>query len=288
MKKILLMTLGALLLATQAVAARAPIATDDKPVRLAYVEWDCATASTHLARAVIEDRLGRKVEVLPVSAAAMWMAVATGDVDGMVTAWLPVTHGDYLKKVEGKVKDLGPLVGGARLGWAVPDYVPLKSIEELNANADKFKGRVIGIDPGSGLMKLSEKAMQEYGLNKLTLVEGSGATMTAALDDAIRRKEWVVVTAWSPHWMFGRWKLHYLDDPRKTLSEEERIHTVVRNGLDKDMPEVYAFLDRFRYADANQLETLMAWNQEKGADLMANARRFMKEHPELVKEWLGQ
>jgi len=288
MKKILLMTVAALLLTSQALAAPAPNAGDGKPVRLAYVEWDCATASTHLAKAVIEDKLGRKVEVLPVSAAAMWMAVASGDVDGMVTAWLPVTHGDYLKKVEGKVKDLGPLVGGARLGWAVPDYVPLKSIEELKANADKFKGKIIGIDPGSGLMKLSEKAMQEYGLNTLTLVEGSGATMTAALDDAIRRKEWIVVTAWSPHWMFGRWKLHYLDDPKKTLGEEERIHTVVRNGLDKDMPEVYGFLDRFRYADANQLETLMAWNQEKGADLMANARRFMKEHPELVKEWLGK
>lgn len=288
MKKILLMTVAALLLTSQALAAPAPVAGDGKPVRLVYVEWDCATASTHLAKAVIEDNLGRKVEVLPVSAAAMWMAVASGDVDGMVTAWLPVTHGDYLKKVDGKVKDLGPLVGGARLGWAVPDYVPLKSIEELKANADKFKGKVIGIDPGSGLMKLSEKAMQEYGLNTLTLVEGSGATMTAALDDAIRRKEWIVVTAWSPHWMFGRWKLHYLDDPKKTLGEEERIHTVVRNGLDKDMPEVYAFLDRFRYTDANQLETLMAWNQEKGADLMANARRFMKEHPELVKEWLGK
>lgn len=285
MKKILLMTMAVLLLATQAVAAPA---SESKPVRLAYVEWDCATASTHLAKAVIEDRLGRKVEALPVSAAAMWMAVATGDVDGMVTAWLPVTHGDYLKKVEGKVKDLGPLVGGARLGWAVPDYVPLKSIKELKANAGKFKGKVIGIDPGSGLMKLSEKAMQEYGLNEMILVEGSGATMTAALDDAIRRKEWIVVTAWSPHWMFGRWKLHYLDDPKKTLGEEERIHTVVRNGLDKDMPDVYAFLDRFRYADANQLETLMAWNQEKGADLMANARRFMKEHPELVREWLGK
>lgn len=288
MKKILLMTVAALLLTSQALAAPAPNAGDGKPVRLAYVEWDCATASTHLAKAVIEDKLGRKVEVLPVSAAAMWMAVASGDVDGMVTAWLPVTHGDYLKKVDGKVKDLGPLVGGARLGWAVPDYVPLKSIKELKANADKFKGKIIGIDPGSGLMKLSEKAMQEYGLNTLTLVEGSGATMTAALDDAIRRKEWIVVTAWSPHWMFGRWKLHYLDDPKKTLGEEERIHTVVRNGLDKDMPDVYAFLDRFRYADANQLETLMAWNQEKGADLMANARRFMKEHPELVKEWLGK
>lgn len=283
MKKILLFTATMLLLASQALAASA-----DRPVRLVYVEWDCATASTHLAKAVMEDRLGRKVEVLPVSAAAMWMAVASGDADGMVTAWLPVTHGDYLKRLGGKVRDLGPLVGGARLGWAVPDYVPLRSIEELNAHADKFRGRIIGIDPGAGLMKLSEKAVKDYGLKRMTLVEGSGATMTAALADAIARKEWVVVTAWSPHWMFGRWKLHYLDDPKRVLGEEERIHTVVRDGLEKDMPEVYAFLDRFRYADAGQLETLMAWNQEKNADIMANARRFMKENPKLVDEWLGK
>lgn len=281
MKKTLLTILAVFLLSAQALAA-------EKSVRLAYVEWDCATSSSYLVKAVLEDKLGYATEILPVSAAAMWMAVGTGDVDGMVTAWLPVTHGDYFAKVQDKVKDLGPLVGGARLGWAVPDYVSLTSMEELNANADKFKGRVIGIDPGAGLMKLSEKAMTDYNLDKMTLVEGSGATMVAALDDAIRRNEWVVVTAWSPHWMFGRWQLHYLEDPKKTLGEEEFIHTVVRGDLEQDMPEVYAFLDRFHYEDANQLETLMAWNQEKGADLMANARRFMEEHPDLVNTWLGQ
>ena len=281
MKKTLVILCALFVLSTQALAA-------GKSVRLAYVEWDCATASSYLVKAVLEDKLGYQTEILPVSAAAMWMAVSTGDVDGLATAWLPVTHADYFEKVKDKVEDLGPLVGGARLGWAVPDYVPLTSMEELAANADKFKGKVIGIDPGAGLMKLSEKAMTDYNLDKMTLVEGSGATMVAALDDAIRRQEWVVVTAWSPHWMFGRWQLHYLDDPKNSLGEEEFIHTVVRSGLQQDMPEVHAFLDRFHYENANQLETLMAWNQEKNADLMANARRFMEEHPDLVKTWLGQ
>ena len=256
-----------------------------KPVTLVYVEWDCAAATTHLAKVAIEDKFGVSVELLPVSAAAMWASVASGDADATLTAWLPGTHASYLKKLQGQFEDLGPLVTGARLGWAVPEYVPITSMKEVAANAKKFNNIITGIDAGAGLMELSEKAMKVYGLNAMTLQDGSGATMVAALGDAVRRNEWIVVTAWSPHWMFGRWNLRYLEDPEGTLGGSEGIHTIVRQGLKKDMPEIYAFLDAFRYEDISQLQTLMAWNQEKGADLDANGRRFMKEYPDLAASW---
>ncbi|MFV0423579.1 glycine betaine ABC transporter substrate-binding protein [Oleidesulfovibrio sp.] len=277
MKKIIVALMLSLFMAVPAWAA------SKGKVDLAYVEWDCATASTNLAKAALEE-MGYEVDITPVGAAAMFMAISTGDMDGMVTAWLPVTHGDYLKKVGKNTEDLGPIVGGARLGWAVPKYVDINSMEELQANAAKFKGKVIGIDPGAGLMKLSEKAMSEYGLKDMELVEGSGATMTAALADAIRRNEWVVVTAWSPHWMFGKWQLKYLEDPKGVLGGEEQIHTVVRADLKADKPEVYAFLDNFHYESSEQLQELMAWNQEGGTPL-ENARRFLKKYPELVASW---
>lgn len=277
MKKIIAALLLSVLMAVPAWAG------SKGKVNLAYVEWDCATASTNLAKAALEE-MGYEVEVTPVGAAAMFMAISTGDMDGMVTAWLPVTHGDYLKKVGKNTEDLGPIVGGARLGWAVPAYVGINSIEELEANADKFNGKVIGIDPGAGLMKLSEEAMDTYGLKSMELVEGSGATMVAALADAIRRDEWVVVTAWSPHWMFGKWQLKYLEDPKGTLGDEEQIHTLVRSDLKADMPEVYAFLDKFQYGSPEQLQELMAWNQEGGSPL-ENAKRFIKKYPELVASW---
>ena len=38
---------------------------EDKNLQLVYVEWDCANASSHLAKAVLEDKLGYKVELLP-------------------------------------------------------------------------------------------------------------------------------------------------------------------------------------------------------------------------------
>ncbi len=255
-------------------------------VKIAYVEWDCAAASTNVVQAVLQEEMGYDVEIIPVAAAAMWQAVGTGDVDAMVTAWLPVTHADYFEKVKDKVENLGPITGGARLGWAVPAYVTVSSITELNDHAADFDGKIIGIDPGAGLMRLSEQCLKDYNLDKFTLVEGSGATMTAALADAIKNKKPIVVTAWSPHWMFGKWDLKYLKDPKGVLGGEEHIDAIVRKGLKKDMPEVYAFLDKFAWKDANQLQTVMAWNQEDGADRYANAKKFLRMNPEQVKSWL--
>lgn len=276
--------LAVLMIVAMILAAVPGFAADKGKVTLAYVEWDCAVSSTYVAKAALE-QMGYEVEILPVAAAAMWQAVSTGDVDGMVTAWLPVTHADYLAKVKDKVEDLGPIVGGARLGWAVPAYVTIDSMAELNDNAGKFDGKVIGIDPGAGLMRLSEQAMKDYGLDKFQIMEGSGATMTAALADAIRGDKWVVVTAWSPHWMFGRWELKYLDDPKGVLGDEETIHTIVRKGLKDDMPEVYNFLDNFSWKDPNQLQMVMALNQESGTTPEDNAKKFLKENPDMMQEW---
>lgn len=254
-------------------------------IRLVYVEWDCATASTYLAKAVLEDKLGYEVEAVSVSGPIMWTSLKTKDADAMVTAWLPVTHREMLESVKDDVEVVGRITNGARLGLVVPDYVPITSVDELNANADKFRNKIVGIDAGAGIMGLTEKLIDDYDIKNMELVQGSGALMTAALQDAIRRKEWIVITGWSPHWMFGRWKLHYLDDPKKTLGEEEYIATAVRKGLKEDHPEAYAFLSKFHYKDAGQLQEYMNWNQEND-DVEANARRFIKENPELVEEWL--
>ncbi|MFW5487813.1 MAG: glycine betaine ABC transporter substrate-binding protein [Desulfovibrio sp.] len=283
MRKLIITCIASLAL----VAAFGSTVFAKQKVKLAYVEWDCATASTYTAKAALE-KMGYEVEVLPVAAAAMWQAVSTGDVDAMVTAWLPVTHKTYYERLKDKVVKLGPVSTGAKLGWAVPSYVTINSIEEINDNADKFDGKIIGIDPGAGLMSLSEKAVDEYGLDKMELMEGSGATMTAALADAIKNKKWAVVTAWSPHWMFGRWDLKYLKDPKGILGNEEQIYTIVRKDLQKDMPKVFNFFKNFGWASPDQLQMVMAWNQEDGADPLTNGKRFIKEYPQMYKKWTGK
>lgn len=253
-------------------------------VKLAYVEWSCATASIHVVQALLEDEMGYDVDVIPVGAAAMWQAVASGDVDGMTTAWLPVTHGHYLDKVKGKVVDLGTNCEGAAIGLVVPAYVTIDSIEEMNASAKKFDNEITGIDPGAGIMSTTEKALDAYGLDGFKLMESSGAMMTAILKEKIKKNEWVVVTGWTPHWKFARWDLKYLEDPKGIYGGEEEIHTIVRKGLKEDMPEVYRLLDNFHWS-LQEIGQVMAYTAD-GADPTASAKRWIKENPQRVKEWL--
>lgn len=259
--------------------------TVKKTAELIYVEWSSEVASTNVVKAVLQEKMGYEVEITPVSASAMWQGVASQDTDGMVAAWLPSTHGHYLEKVQDDVENLGENLKGTRIGLVVPAYVEINSIEELNANADKFKGKIIGIDPGAGLMSKTEKVMEDYGLSNFELIEGSGATMTAALADAIKNKKWVVVTGWTPHWKFAKWDLKYLEDPKLIYGEEEYIGTIVRKGLKEEKPEVYKLLDNFNWTPADMAE-LMIWNQEEGADPYENAKKWITENSDKVDKWL--
>jgi len=264
--------------------------TDDKQIELTYVEWSSEVASTNVVKVILEE-LGYEVDIIPVSAAVMWQAVASGDADGLVAAWLNTTHAHYLRAVKHKVENLGPNLVGTKIGLVVPQYVTLNSIEELKANANRFKKKIIGIDPGAGLMSKTEQVMQEYQLHEFKLMEGSGATMTAMLADAIKNNRWIVVTGWTPHWMFSRWKLKYLSDskfiynPTSNTGNEEFIGTIVRKGLKKDMPEAYKVLDRFTW-EPKDMEQLMIWNEEEKSDPYENAKRWVDENRDRVKNWL--
>ena len=280
------------LLLGAAASAAAPIfparpasAAGKGPVRIAYVEWSDAIVASNILAAVLQG-MGHEVTLLPVTGAAMWQAVASGDADCMVAAWLPTTHGAYYARLKDQVDLMGANVTGARLGWVVPDYTPLTSIAELGTKGGLVDNSVVGIDAGAGLMRASEKAIEDYGLGNITLVEGSDATMTGALKEAIGREQPIVVTAWTPHWIFAAYRLRFLADPKASLGGAETVNTVARRGLKADMPDVYAVLGRFQLS-LNDEQSMMLQNQARRADPAATASAWVAANPGVVSAWRG-
>jgi glycine betaine/proline transport system substrate-binding protein len=262
----------------------APVHAESKgTVKLAYVEWSSTVASTNVVKVVLE-KAGYDVKNISLAGAAMWQSVATGDADALLAGWLPTTHEDYFKKLGDKVDDLGVNLDGTKLGLAVPAYTKIDSIDQLNDHAKDLNNEIIGIDPGAGLQRLSGEVVKKYDL-KLRLRDGSDATMTAALGNAIKNKEDIVVTAWTPHWMFSRWDLKYLDDPKGVYGGAEQIHTIARKGLKEDMPEAYAILNNFSWTAEDMGKVMLA--NEQGGDPYENAKKWVEENPEQVKKWLG-
>ncbi|AJY49780.1 MULTISPECIES: glycine betaine ABC transporter substrate-binding protein [Halomonadaceae] len=274
----------ALLAGTGVAISSAAQAEEEKgTVNLAYVEWSSEVASTNVVAAVLE-QAGYEVDLTSLSAAAMFQALSSGDADAIVAAWLPTTHADYMERLGDSIEDLGPNLDGTKLGLVVPEYTDVDSIADLNDNADSFNNEIIGIDPGAGLMSLSEKVVDTYDL-ELELRSGSGATMTAALSSAINNEEDVVVTGWTPHWMFARFDLKYLEDPENVYGGAEQIHTAVREGLEDDMPEAYAILDAFEWTP-EQMGEVMLMNQEDGSDPYENAKQWVEDNQDVVEQWL--
>jgi len=289
------------LIALWALPARAAKGT----VTLAYVEWSSEIASTNLVKAVLQEKMGYDCEIIPMKADEMWEAVATGEVDGMVSAWLPTTQCELYEQCADRVVNLGPNLEGARIGLVVPDitlgrqtaatglrnkpYITVESIPELNDYAAKFDHRIIGIDPESGIMKRTQEAMRVYDLqDRFELIKSSDKAMTDALGKAISRQQWVVVTGWVPHWKFARWQLKFLDDPKGVYGDEEHINTIVRKGLKEDMPEVYAFLDNF-YWNPEDMGRLLIWiHDDEGMFPYGKAMRYLEYHEDQIESWLPE
>lgn len=249
-------------------------------VNLSYVEWDTEVASTHVVGEVLKD-MGYQVNLTPLDNAIMWESVAKGETDGMVAAWLPNTHKAQYAQYKDQIDDLGVNLEGAKLGLVVPDYMDVNSIEDLTDQADKT---ITGIEPGAGVVNAAEKALTDYpNLADWKVATSSSGAMTVALGQAIKNKQPIVITGWSPHWMFAKYGLKYLEDPKGSMGQDESIHTIARQGLKDDQPEVYNMLKNFHWTKDDMESVMLAINE--GQDPTDAAKDWIAAHPEQVAEW---
>ena len=273
----------------------------DRVVKIAAVDWSSSTATSHLIRAVVRQRLGYRCRITTMGIEDAWRSVAEGEHDFMASAWLPDTHRMYHRDYGERIEILEPFLEPTRVGLAIPvgstgrqtgesgRNVPLKipvtSIAELPDYAAELGGRIIGIEPQAGITVNARQAIDAYGLQRYELIEGSEEAMIRRVAEAIRDREWIVFTGWTPHWITSRWSLRFLDDPKDVFGERGAIHAAVRKGLADEVPEVYEFLTQFRL-EPDELAQLMNWNAQRDASPYENAQRWIRTHPDTVNGWL--
>ncbi|HER7273675.1 TPA: ABC transporter permease/substrate binding protein [Streptococcus pyogenes] len=263
------------------MAMTSGMADKGETVNIAYVQWDSEVASTHVIAEVLKNE-GYHVTLTPLDNAVMWQTVANGNADFSTSAWLPVTHGQQYKKYQSKLDDLGSNLEGTKLGLAVPKYMTdVNSIEDLSKQADQ---KITGIEPGAGIMAAAKKTLKEYhNLSSWELVAASTGAMTTSLDQAIKKKDPIVVTAWSPHWMFAKYDLKYLKDPKETFGSTENINTIARKGLKKDLPNVYKIIDKFHWTQKDMEAVMLDIN--KGMSPEAAAKKWVEANKSKVSSW---
>ncbi|MGU7769053.1 glycine betaine ABC transporter substrate-binding protein [Burkholderia sp. MR1-5-21] len=266
-------------------------ASSAEPVKMAVTNWADVLAVANVAKYVLETNLKQPVQFVQADIGIQYQGVARGDLDIMVGGWLPVTHATYYAKYKNDMDDVGIIYTGGKNGWAVPAYIPeaqLSSIADLNKPEVKSKlnGTIQGIEPGGGLMQASEKTVKAYNLDGYNLQASSEAGMLAGVSRAYQSKQWIVATAWSPHWLFQKWQMRYLKDSKGTLGGEEQIHAFASKQFAGKFPRADVFFKHFKLtlADVEAIE----FDGNSTNDYATAAKKFVDAHPDKLKAWLQQ
>jgi glycine betaine/proline transport system substrate-binding protein len=162
--------------------------------------------------------------------------------------------------------------------------VSAKSIGDLNAEKTAFGGRIVGIDAGAGVMRKTDEAVKQYDLS-YNVMPSSGSAMTAELARSVGAKKPVIVTGWTPHWMFAKYKLRFLDDPKNVYGAAEHVDNVANPDLQTKAPQVVAFLKKFQWQPGEIDSVMLAIQNGEKPDAAADT--WIAAHNDRVNAWAG-
>ncbi|WP_399093454.1 ABC transporter permease/substrate binding protein [Streptomyces sp. BBFR2] len=255
-----------------------------RAITLGYVNWDEGRATTFLWKEILEQR-GFKPKLQALDAGPLFAGQARGDIDVQSNAWLPTTHEAYWKQYKDKLEDLGAWYDKTSLEIAVPSYMKgITSLDDLKGKGDTFGGKITGIEPGAGEMKiLKDKVLGDYGLSgEYKVQDSSTSSMLAELDRSIRAKKPIAVTLWSPHWAYNKYDLTKLKDPKGAFGSGDSLHMLGRKGFSKDEPLVAGWMKKF-HLDEDQLTSLENEVTKAGnGHEQDGVRAWLKKNPGLV------
>lgn len=209
----------------------------------------------------------------------------TGEVDLLVSAWLPSSHGVYKSDVEKVVSllELGLHYEPYAL-WGVPDYVPYEEVSEIvdllkPEVIQKMKKNIQGITPGAGITRFSIKMMEEYGLNKAgyKFHTGTEEDCFTAFENAVKNKEWIIVPLWKPQFLHYKYKIREIKEPKGLLGIVDSAVMLLRE--DKQ--------SLFNKEELKVLDSLK-FSNEIIAELDYQVSRENKDIDNITKKWLKE
>ena len=262
-------------------AAVLPAHAEDKAISMGTMSWEDLTPITAITKKVLEDAC-YTVKVTSFSEWGIAYAALTKGDTQILASQTDYVAQDYWNRNKNKLEKLSAVSHGLHDFIAVPSYVTIDSIDQMNGVADKFGNKIIGIEPGAGEMREVAKVISDYGL-KLHLVEGSTAAMTAALKSAIDRKEWIAVTLWEPSWMAQKFDIKQLKDPKGIFPPPQTYFWIGQKGFAESHPHAREVIASV-FVPINDITAINSAVKD-GKTMDEAVNDWIKAHSDLIKRW---
>ncbi len=206
-------------------------------IRVGHIDLGFHDASALEVEAVLR-RHGHTIERSAAPHEEMFRRMGRAEIDVLVSAWLPASHGAYLAPFENDVRKVTVLYEPYCI-WGVPDYVPdeVASVSDLlREPALSRMGRLIqGINPGAGISRFSRTIVEHYGLADAGyhFETGTEAQCFDRFEAAVAEGRWVVLPLWHPQYLHARHRIRELAEPAGLLGGTDQATVIVRRDCEE-------------------------------------------------------
>lgn len=292
----------------------------NKVITVTDNQFDSQSFHNAVAKIVVENGFdGYTLETSTGSSTMNWQSIISGDIDLDIESWTGNVATYEKDKENGDIVDIGILVPDSQQGFYVPRYVvegdsergieavapDLKTVKDLEKYPDLFvndenpdKGRIYG---GIAGWMIDETLYAKYLYHGLdTQYEyfrlGSESTLFASLTAAYNKGEPWVGYCYEPTWIAGKLDLIRLTDvpydPETYLDGGsdfplQELKIVSNKSFKDDYPELVDFFSNYQ-TGSDIVNEALAYMDDNQASYEEAAIWMLKEHPELLDEWLTE
>ncbi|MFG2302454.1 glycine betaine ABC transporter substrate-binding protein [Actinacidiphila glaucinigra] len=257
--------------------------TTSDPIIVGNISLSFHRAAAGVTRRVLESH-GHQVKSVEAKHEELFDLLRNGDVDVLVSAWLPSSHGKYLSAYRDQVRVLRPHYQPYCV-WAVPPYVPVDEVGEVSdlgrpGIAERMTTAIDGINPGAGISRFSATMVGAYDLDRAgyTFTPGDEEGFIARVNRGIATREWFVIPLWRPQYLNRRHRLRQLEEPKGLLGTvDEACPVISLEALERIRPEAISQLDALRMGN-NGVEEIDALINVSGLSPLQAADRYLAYH----------
>lgn len=318
------LTLKSLALATATSLVALPAMAAEE-VKIGVPSWTGAQAIAHLLGAVVEMRIGGKVEYVPGNNATIFQAMdqGKGDIDVHPDVWLPNQESFTKKYVdEAKTVTLSSNPYEGNQGFCVSknfaqankitDIADLgrPDVAALMDSDGNGKGEMWIGAPGWASANVNEVKVRDYGLmDFIEPVRAEESVKTARVKDSIAKGEGYAFYCYKPHAIWYMFDVEMLteptydpakyvmvqpsDDPdwfnKSMVASKDALKNVQiawSNSLASRSPAIAEFFSKFALT-ADDVSGFAFEISGKGRDPAEVAREWVEANPARVDGWLG-
>ena len=217
-----------------------PVVTElpmSQAIRVGHIDLSFHDASAFEIEAVLKKH-GHIVERSAASHEAMFEKIGQAEIDVLVSAWLPSSHGVYLAPIQADILKVSVLYNPYCI-WGVPEYVPesqVASVEDLLRAPVlvRMEKLIQGINPGAGISRFSREIVEQYRLDGAGyhFENGTEAQCFDRFEEAVADKRWVVIPLWHPHYLHHRYRIRALAEPNGLLGGVDEATLIVRRDAE--------------------------------------------------------